>query len=254
VEAALAELQQLCSNLEGRREWSELQPLADFNSHLAKLVTAVEGLQEALEALAERSTGLGNCHQRGAQIVAGLQKFSTEDVDNNQVRWIERRGHGFSLNLTPVDVAGRFRDCMREAHCGWIFLSATLSINGSFEHFRGRLGLEEAEELLFGSPFDYQHHALLYVPGTLPEVNRPEYTAAVVRAAEPVILASGGARVFCCSPAIAHCARPRRWCASAGPIRCWCRATPRAGVYWSVSASSAMPCCWAPRVSGRVWM
>lgn len=192
VDAALAELQQLCSNLEGRREWSELQPLADFNLHLAKLVTAVEGLQEALEALAERSTGLGNCHQRGAQIVAGLQKFSTEDVDNNQVRWIERRGHGFSLNLTPVDVAGRFRDCMREAHCGWIFLSATLSINGSFEHFRGRLGLEEAEELLFGSPFDYQHHALLYVPGTLPEVNRPEYTAAVVRAAEPVILASGG--------------------------------------------------------------
>lgn len=192
VEAVLAEMQQLCANLEGRREWGELRPLADFNLRLEKLTAAVEGMQEALDTLVERSTGLENCHQRCVQIAAGLREFAAEDVEGKQVRWIEQRGHGFSLNLTPVDAAGRFQGCMREAHCGWIFLSATLSINGSFEHFRGRLGLEEAEERLFGSPFDYAHHALLYLPADLPDVNSAEYTAAVVQTAEPVIHTSGG--------------------------------------------------------------
>ncbi|HET7921708.1 MAG TPA: ATP-dependent DNA helicase, partial [Gammaproteobacteria bacterium] len=72
------------------------------------------------------------------------------------------------------------------------FLSATLSINGDFTHFRERLGLEQAQELLFESPFDYAHNALLYLPAQMPEVNTPAYTAAVVDAALPVLEACGG--------------------------------------------------------------
>lgn len=192
VESALAEFQQLCLHVESRVEWHELRPLAEFSRQLAKLTADLEVLQQALETLAERSAGLENCRQRAAQIVERLQQFSAEDAEQSQVRWIERGSRSFSLNLTPVDAAERFRNCMREARCGWVFLSATLSINGGFEHFRERLGLEEAEELLLGSPFDYQHNALLYLPSGLPDVNSANYTAAVVRAAEPVIQASGG--------------------------------------------------------------
>jgi ATP-dependent DNA helicase DinG len=192
VESALADLQQQCLQVEGRAEWRELQPLAEFNRRLNRLELALIKLQQGLEALAERSTGLENCRQRTAQIVERLQQFAADDAEQSQVRWIERRGRGFSLNLTPVDAAGRFQGCMREAHCGWIFLSATLSINGGFEHFRERLGLEQAEELLLGSPFDYEHNALLYLPDGLPDVNSTAYTRAVVQAAEPVIHASGG--------------------------------------------------------------
>ncbi|MGH8293535.1 MAG: ATP-dependent DNA helicase [Gammaproteobacteria bacterium] len=191
-EAALAELQQQCLRVEGVSEWSALAPLAEFDGRLSKLTAALENLQQGFGVLAGRSVGLDNCRQRIAQIMERLQQFAAEDADQDQVRWIERRGHGFSLNLTPVDAAGRFRACMQESQCSWIFLSATLSINGRFGHFRERLGLDAAEELLLGSPFDYEHNALLYLPAELPSVERAEFTAAVVHAAEPVVRQSGG--------------------------------------------------------------
>jgi ATP-dependent DNA helicase DinG len=108
------------------------------------------------------------------------------------VRWIEHFGRQCTFNLTPLDAAERFAARMQEHPCAWVFLSATLSIAGGFGHFRERLGLAESEELLLGSPFDFENHALLYLPPRMPETDSPGYTAAVVAAARPVIEASGG--------------------------------------------------------------
>lgn len=192
TESRLGELQQLFSKLETRTEWQVLQSQIAFQSSLHALDTSLNTLQQALKILAERSIGLKNCWQRANALAAQLSQFAEEGQAELCVRWIERFGNGFSLNLTPLDAAGRFQSCMRELGCGWIFLSATLSINGGFEHFRERLGLTNAEELLLGSPFDYEHNALLYLPSDLPDVNTPAYTVAVVQAVLPVIRASGG--------------------------------------------------------------
>ena len=40
---------------------------------------------------------------------------------------------------------------------------------------RQRLGLDEINELLVGSPFDYKSNALIYLPTDLPEPNAPFY-------------------------------------------------------------------------------
>ncbi|MGB9430197.1 MAG: ATP-dependent DNA helicase [Gammaproteobacteria bacterium] len=192
VESPLAELQRLSMQVATRAEWQELHPQHEFQRVLRELDQALQALGQGLEQLAERSTGLENCRQRTATIAARLGQFAAQDTEQAYVRWIERYGRGFSLNLTPLDAGTRFQACMQEASCTWIFLSATLSINGGFRHFRERLGLEQAEELLLGSPFDYRHNALLYIPRNLPDVNTPGYTAAVVQAAAPVVHASGG--------------------------------------------------------------
>ena len=44
----------------------------------------------------------------------------------------------------------------------------------------------------FESPFDYENQALLYLPRGLPEPSHPEFTAAVVAAARPLIEAAAG--------------------------------------------------------------
>ncbi|MGA9852403.1 MAG: ATP-dependent DNA helicase [Gammaproteobacteria bacterium] len=192
LEFPLAELQRLCTQVVGRAEWRELQPQREFHKALRELENALQLVERGLNQLEERSTGLQNCRQRITMLAARMNQLVTDEPEQEYVRWVERRGRGFSLNLTPLDAAGRFQSCMRESHCGWTFLSATLSINGGFEHFRERLGLEEAEVLLLGSPFDYEHNALLYLPAGLPDVSAPAYTAAVVKAAAPVVQASGG--------------------------------------------------------------
>ncbi len=192
VEVSLADLQRHFSQVAIRTEWRELHPRHGLQAALQVLGTALQQSGQALEILAERSTGMENCRQRMAVVVMRLGQFVEEEPDGEQVRWVERHGRGFSLNLTPLNAAGRFQACMRETHCAWVFISATLSIHGGFGHFRERLGLEEAQELLLGSPFDYEDNALLYLPSSLPDVNTQGYTAAVVWAALPVIHASGG--------------------------------------------------------------
>jgi len=56
-----------------------------------------------------------------------------------------------------------------------IMTSATLTSNNSFAFFKDRLGIENFEEKIIGSPFDFKNHALLYISKDLPVPNR-EYT------------------------------------------------------------------------------
>lgn len=79
----------------------------------------------------------------------------------------------FTLALTPLSVADKFKELMAQKPGSWIFTSATLSVNDDLHHFTSRLGIEQAESLLLPSPFDYSRQALLCVPRNLPQTNQP---------------------------------------------------------------------------------
>ena len=49
-----------------------------------------------------------------------------------------------------------------------IMTSATLTSNRNFNFLKNRLGIENFEEKIVGSPFDYKNHALLYINRDLP--------------------------------------------------------------------------------------
>jgi ATP-dependent DNA helicase DinG len=74
----------------------------------------------------------------------------------------------------------------------WVFTSATLAVDGNFDHFTMQLGLEEAETAVWESPFDYTKQTLLFLPQNLPEPAAPDYTERLLEAALPVLEASRG--------------------------------------------------------------
>lgn len=188
----LVDLQALLVDVRARVDWQDLAAKPGSVDVLHRLHAGLQDLAQALEVLAERSAGLKNCQQRMTSVTACLSEFLEPHAEDQSVRWIDRHNRGFSLNLTPLDAPSRFQACMRAADCTWVFVSASLSVNGEFGHFRERLGLTEIREVLLGSAFDYEHHTLMYLPDGLPDVAAPGYTAAVVRAALPVVRASGG--------------------------------------------------------------
>ena len=190
-ERSLAAVRPLLTDGMGRQEWEALSRRKELRTALESVHDALMGMKPALDLLAPRSRGLENCRERADVLLARLGAFLDED-ECNQVRWVEQHGRSCTFNLTPLDAAHRFAARMQETHSAWVFLSATLSVGGEFSHFRERLGVGEAEELLLGSPFDFEHHALLYLPPRMPAVDSPGFTAAVVEAARPVIEASGG--------------------------------------------------------------
>ncbi|KAA9001764.1 ATP-dependent DNA helicase [Affinibrenneria salicis] len=113
--------------------------------------------------------------------------------------WYECNSRHFVLALTPLSVAERFRELMREKPGAWIFTSATLSVNDSFSHFTRRLGLEQAETLLLHSPFDYARQALLCVPRYLPATNQPGAARRLAAMLRPLIEANRGRCFMLCT-------------------------------------------------------
>ena len=75
--------------------------------------------------------------------------------------------------------------------------SATLTVQGGFEHMRKRLGLDvEARELVVPSHFHYGKQALLYLPPEMPDPRDPEFPEAAARCIQRVLELSRG-RAFC---------------------------------------------------------
>jgi len=163
----------------------------EFSDALTALDAAVASLCEAIEPFAERSEGLARCAQRATDTRSVLERWR-DNERADLVRWVEIFGHSLQLKATPLSVADVFRRQLDSTPRAWIFTSATLAVGGDFGHCRSELGLDNARTACWDSPFDYAEHALLYVPGKLPDPNSEQHTRAVVAAALPVIEASGG--------------------------------------------------------------
>ncbi len=192
LEKAARDLRLAAGEENGRLSWAQASRLPNFSDALEKVGQALAALSSALETQAERAEGLAACARRAGEARARLGRLQG-DAAANEVRWIETHSRAVQLHVTPLSPAETFRRQMQDHPRAWIFTSATLAVGADFSHFTRELGIEQAEARAWASPFDFPRQALLYVPSGLPaDPNDPDYTAAVVEAAVPVIQASRG--------------------------------------------------------------
>ncbi len=69
-----------------------------------------------------------------------------------------------ALKTAPLEVADVLRRELFEAKDSVILTSATLSADDRFDFLRERVGLDDADELLLGSPFDFEASTLIALP------------------------------------------------------------------------------------------
>ncbi|MFK7889383.1 MAG: ATP-dependent DNA helicase [Granulosicoccus sp.] len=175
-----------------RNSWSTLQSDAAVQREQERLSLLLDALQQSLADVAQRGKGLENCYKRAVVHAESLGNFIENKADGRYIHWFETYRTGFSLNMTPLDVAAPFQRAMAEMNASWVFTSATLAVGGDFSHFRNQLGLVDSQELQVDSPFDYQHNALLYLPQGLPEPQQANYTSRMIDSILPALKASGG--------------------------------------------------------------
>ena len=226
MDRAARELRLVFSEREGRFAHLAVDGRTGFSQALIDLETAVDAACALLEGLAERSEGMQNCARRALELAQRLATWRTgrpltgkrvapdatdgepsawadspapgndASAPEGRVRWLELFQQALHLNSTPLSVAEIFQRQLEQPGRAWIFTSATLSVGGDFTHYQRQMGLESAATGRWESPFDYGTQALFYVPDGLPQPNTPGYTAAVVEAALPLILASAGRAFF----------------------------------------------------------
>jgi ATP-dependent DNA helicase DinG len=104
------------------------------------------------------------------------------------------------MQATPIDVSEILHDLVWDQLTTAVLTSATLTVQGSFEHLRKRLGLGDrsqgARELVVPSHFRYEKQALLYLPQQMPDPRAAEFPEAAAATIERVLRITRG-RAFC---------------------------------------------------------
>jgi ATP-dependent DNA helicase DinG len=100
------------------------------------------------------------------------------------------------LQATPIDVSELLSKLVFDQIPTVVLTSATLTVQGGFDHMRSRLGLTEARELVVPSHFRYGEQALLYLPPEMPDPREPEFPEAAARCIQSVLEITRG-RAFC---------------------------------------------------------
>lgn len=206
LELALRELRAAMEDLPPRgTQWRALAK-PQVREGFDALVTALAQLHGVLAHVREASPGLDACHARAQEGMAKLARWLGEDepqldfdadpetagASGNDVLWYELTPRGFRCQRTPMDVSGPLRQHREQSRAAWVFTSATLTVDGGFEHIAERLGLDDPATLIQPSPFDWTQQALCYLPAGLPDPAARGYGDALVAALTPVLQASHG--------------------------------------------------------------
>ena len=118
--------------------------------------------------------------RRAAELRQQL-RFLLEAADPAFVYFLETRHRGVFLRAAPIDVSAIIREQLFDRMRATILTSATLTVEGSFDYVKRRLGLCEAEELQVPSEFDFTEQAILYLPRHMPAPKSADYSEAVAR-------------------------------------------------------------------------
>jgi ATP-dependent DNA helicase DinG len=118
--------------------------------------------------------------------------FVMEEEDENYVFWVERRGRGFFIQATPIEIAGILSKALFDEVETAILTSATLAVSGGFDYVQKRLGVANARTLVVPGHFDYQRQALLYVPQHLPDPRNAAFPGAAAEEIGRLLKASQG--------------------------------------------------------------
>ena len=135
-----------------------------------KLLKPEPDVKEQVDALAKRA----------GEIRSDL-RFLMQANEIEYVYFVEFRGRGVFLRASPIDVSAIVREVLLDKMRATVMTSATLTVDGSFEYVKTRLGVRRAHEIRLPSEFDFERQALLYLPPRMPDPRSPEFAGAAGR-------------------------------------------------------------------------
>ena len=193
---------QITSGSRAQPDWSQLEvawenadlALADVVKNLERVSVGLSGLDETQVAgLDTIVTEVGSSISAIGDFREKLRSFVAHPEDN-RILWMtqDSRGGEFALNAAPLEVGELLQERLFSQKESVVLTSATMSTQGNFHHITERLGLEDSEELLVDSPFDYPRSVLLCVPRDMPDPTNGGYQAALQQALIDICRAAEG--------------------------------------------------------------
>jgi len=193
----------LASALRGDRDRIRVSEsmLSDTREAAATLAGALDLVEATLTRLM-KPTSPGDDGSKAADDAEALARrarelrdeirFLVRAGDPDYVYFAEFRGKGVFLRASPIDVSTILREVLLERMRATVLTSATLTVDGSFEYVRRRLGIRSAAEIRLPSEFDFARQALLYLPTHMPDPRSPDFSLAAGRQVVEILRRSRG--------------------------------------------------------------
>ena len=172
--------------------WDNLQ--ADIKAALEKMVelqkSISNGGDDRPEELEDTLGSLASVFRRLTEAESYLDQL-VNHPDLNFVYWVEimPNTHRIALQVAPLHIGPLMQRYLWHEKESVILTSATLTTNHEFDYMRNRLAADEADELLLGSPFDFENAVMLYVVNDIAEPTEAnayqrEVESAIIRLAK----------------------------------------------------------------------
>ena len=171
----------------------DLQRLSEVAEEGAMLVGALDNLEATIHLMREPRADasasppiledLLGLSRRAVEIRDQL-KFLLRASDPDYVYFLEFRGRSVVLRAAPIDVSAIIREILLDRMQATVLTSATLTVDGSFEYMKTRLGVDLTQRPVMKrlpSEFDYTRQAVLYLPRRMPDPRSPGFADAVAR-------------------------------------------------------------------------
>jgi ATP-dependent DNA helicase DinG len=182
----------LCFSSDPKRgNWRDECQRDDVQQVIAKLNVDLDFVYQVLKLAVSRTDAIDHCFDRCIAIQQKLGRL-LEVNEPGFSYWYETSRRQITLHLTPLTIAEKFAGIVNADECSWVFTSATLAVDDSFDHYTHIMGLQDSKQLILDSPFDYENQAILCVPRYLPEPNAYSMAEALVETAIKVINAGQG--------------------------------------------------------------
>ena len=178
----------------------KIEKLDSFKEKIIDLTSQLDKLCKFFNAYSDQDAEFKKLLERTEDIISKLKHWN-KDTNQNYVHWVEIFLKSIQFNITPISIADNFRKFQEANETAWIFTSATLAVNSSFDHFQSLMGLEKVKTKLLKSPFNYSENAYLYVPKEMPETFSRLFNNHLVGQICPLLIASKG-RAFILSTSI----------------------------------------------------
>jgi len=181
--------------------WSDIEiAWDDIREEIQKILSGLKELYDLVQTSAEEDSALIDIEvgiRSGGQEIQTIKERLDEfffEPDPDTIYWIalQNKPDRIRLHAAPLQVGSLIEKHLWHNKETVIMTSATLTTGGEFDYIRKRLNAEDADELVFGSPFDYETSTLLYLVQDIPEPNEQHYQHAFINGLIPLCQATGG--------------------------------------------------------------
>jgi ATP-dependent DNA helicase DinG len=180
--------------------YEKINNITEFKDYLYSINENLTKLDKIFILLDDQSPEQKKIIERYTNLIEKISPWLIEK-NNNYVYWLDIFSKSVQFNMTPFSVSESFEKFRDKNKISWIFTSATLAVNDSFDFFQNSLGLNQATTKKLDSPFNFKDNACLYVPNNMPDPNTSIFNLTLIKKIFPLINAANG-RTFILSTSL----------------------------------------------------